>query len=178
MPGILSFLSSPRDSPAHWWWMQPWLLEHPLFTDAAGNIPFLSNFFICRSLVSHIFSFPQLHLLWILPIPWEGHHRKEGEGDGCWASTLGSSGKLSFLSNLTLIPCSCSVGRPHHRKQNDWDLWMLDVFYKTLPQCLSVLFSAAGSLFTWMPWPVNLLVQFRGQKRNRNHVRDGPYRRL
>nr|XP_060152736.1 uncharacterized protein LOC115846208 [Globicephala melas] len=27
----------------------------------------------------------------ILPTPWEGHHRKEGEGNGCWASTIGSS---------------------------------------------------------------------------------------
>ncbi|XP_052498573.1 zinc finger protein 28 homolog [Budorcas taxicolor] len=63
------------------------------------------------SLASYIFSFPKLYLLWILPIPWEGHHRKEGEGNGCWASTLGSSGLsswllLTFIMRILLIPIS------------------------------------------------------------------------
>ena len=64
-----SFLSSLRAHQLAGGGCNRWWLWHPLFTDMAGSIPFLDIFCCCWSLVSHIFSFPQLCLLWSCPSP-------------------------------------------------------------------------------------------------------------
>ncbi|KAF5920591.1 hypothetical protein HPG69_012072 [Diceros bicornis minor] len=50
---------------------------------------------------------------------------------------------------------------------------MLDVFHKAPTPCPSALFSVA-TVIQLDIWPAERLVLFKGQKRNKNHMRDGP----